>query len=217
MHRAFSRPRARAAVVPFLFLAATCAGEPERPGSPLPLDDDAYVEVMAQLELIRSRSFPAEEPETRQALADSARAAVLSDRGVDAAELLRFAEIVGADPGRMEDLYGRIAALADSLREIEAAARDSLEAAARDSLEAAARDSTGAAARGDSTGAAEGRDSLASQDSVPPPLSEETPEAGNPDPPGRIGRQPPPLPQSRPGERGASRRPLPGTTSPDSS
>lgn len=200
MHRAFSRPRARAAVVPFLFLAATCAGEPERPGSPLPLDDDAYVEVMAQLELIRSRSFPAEEPETRQALADSARAAVLSDRGVDAGELLRFAEIVGADPGRMEDLSGRIAALADSLREIEAAARDSLEAAARDS-----------------TGAAEGRDSLASQDSVPPPLSEETPEAGNPDPPGRIGRQPPPLPQSRPGERGASRRPLPGTTSPDSS
>jgi hypothetical protein len=125
------------AVAALAVAVSGCGGSGDRSRSPLPMTEEAYVEVMARLEHLRRRSFPGSGPEAREAAADSARTGLLAERGLSADQLLRFAERVGSDPARMEAISERIAALADSLREIERTeARDT--AAAKESVPAAA-------------------------------------------------------------------------------
>jgi hypothetical protein len=153
MLRVITRPPACAAVASVLVLATACAGDPDRAGPSLPMEEDIYVEILARLDLIRTRNYPAEQAGARDSVADSARTALLSDYDVAPEQLLSFAEIVGEDPATMEILSARIATLADSLRKEEmAAARDSA-AAGGDS---AAAGSDSAVAGGDSAAAVQG-------------------------------------------------------------
>jgi hypothetical protein len=80
-----------------------------------PIPDDSYVEVMAELTRIRRRPPTARGQIERDRLADSVRTEVLNRHGVTVAEIIEFADVVGSDPGRMQDLAERIATLADSL------------------------------------------------------------------------------------------------------
>lgn len=103
-----------------LLLAATaaaagtgCAG-PER--SEPPVSEDLYVEVMARLAAIRAASAPGGPADTISgARADSLRRSVLAERGISREDLKSFARAVGDEPGRMEALWKRIGARADSL------------------------------------------------------------------------------------------------------
>ena len=81
----------------------------------LPIPEDSYVAVMAELARVRRRPPPARGQLERDRLADSVRTEVLERHGVTAAELVDFAAAVGSDPGRMQDLAERIESFADSL------------------------------------------------------------------------------------------------------
>jgi len=80
-----------------------------------PIPDDSYVEVMAELTRLRRRPPTARGQIERDRLADSVRTEVLNRHGVTVAEIIEFADVVGSDPSRMQDLAERIATLADSL------------------------------------------------------------------------------------------------------
>lgn len=115
--------------------AAGCAG-PER--SEAPVSEDVYVEAMARLAAIRvaadsgrvtpeapgqrSDSLPARAPEPggevaalSTSRADSLRESVLERHGITRRDLKIFARVVGDEPRRMEALWERISARADSL------------------------------------------------------------------------------------------------------
>ncbi len=125
-------------------LAGTACAGPER--SEAPVREEVYVEVMARLAAVRAAAdssraalpSPGQEadsagrdapplqagpdPEGRsrtlaQGTADSLREAVLREHEVRREDLEAFARIVGDEPKRMETLWTRIAARADSLRE----------------------------------------------------------------------------------------------------
>lgn len=117
-----ARPRAASRLAAGLLLAATaatagaaCAG-PER--SEAPVREDVYVEVMARLAAVRAASDPGRlaDPLPRSR-ADSLREEVLARHGVSRSELKTFARVVGDEPRRMEALWERIGARADSLTE----------------------------------------------------------------------------------------------------
>lgn len=124
-----------------LAAAAGCAG-PER--SEAPVSEDVYVEVMARLAAVRVAADPDRvTPETRRrrsdslpaggqpsargpepdgrvgalstGRADSLRDSILEEHGITRSDLKIFARVVGDEPGRMEALWNRIAARADSL------------------------------------------------------------------------------------------------------
>lgn len=95
--------------------AAACAG-PER--SEPPVDEATYVEVMGRLAAIRAASDPGRRADPLSGTrADSLRRAVLAEHGVSRPELEAFARAVGDEPARMEGLWKRIGARADSLTE----------------------------------------------------------------------------------------------------
>jgi len=103
-----------AAAFATLALAAACRREPAG------LDPDVYVEAMARLSYADIVLF-------ERARVDSARAAILSDLGVTAAELVAFADRNGDDIARMQAVWGRIRDRVDSL-EATAAAGDTVDA-----------------------------------------------------------------------------------------
>lgn len=80
-----------------------------------PISPDVYVGVMAELADLRRFPPAGGDLADRDARADSMRKAILEAHAVTAAELLAFAEQAGPDPGRMESLAERIAAMTDSL------------------------------------------------------------------------------------------------------
>lgn len=93
--------------------APACAG-PER--SEPTVSDDLYVEVMSRLAAIRAASDPGRVADPLPpARADSLRRGVLARRGVSRADLKAFARLVGDEPDRMQALWKRIGARADSL------------------------------------------------------------------------------------------------------
>lgn len=76
------------------------------------LPDSVYVQAVARLQLI-----PTPTDSAAQAEADSLRALVLADHGVEPEQLLAFAEVVGREPGRSERIWEQIGAAVDSIRE----------------------------------------------------------------------------------------------------
>lgn len=90
-----------------------CSGE-ERTASP-PASDSVYVEVMARLVLLDSAMTRPADVSLRGLDRDSARQEVLERFGVDARELLEYAEERGRSPAAMAEIWGRIQELADSL------------------------------------------------------------------------------------------------------
>ena len=98
-----------------LSLVTGCDERAAREDVTLPIPEDSYVGVMAELARVRRRPPPARGQLERDRLADSVRTEVLERHGVTAVEIVEFADAVGADPGRMQDIAERIEALADSL------------------------------------------------------------------------------------------------------
>jgi len=98
---------------------AACRADPSTATDSPALSDDTYVSVMVGLLLIDARPADAETEEERQAIMDSARAEVLATHDITARELVEFAELVGRDPGRMEDMWHRVTQAFDSTRSAE--------------------------------------------------------------------------------------------------
>lgn len=192
-----------------LAAAAGCAG-PER--SEPPVSEDVYVEVMARLAAVRvaadpdrvtpetpgqrSDSLPAggqppargPEPDGRvetlsTGRADSLRASILEEHGITRRDLKVFARVVGDEPDRMEALWNRIAARADSL------------VGAGWPVDTATAPDDSAAGGADSTAGAERL--------VAPPTSPQDSGAGRADSlPSGLDALPDPDPDSAPGRRG---------------
>lgn len=99
-------------IVPTL-VAVGCRPGPA--GDDDPIAPDTYVAAMAELADLRRFPPPGDDRTDRDARADSMRAEILQAHGVTPEDLLAFAEHVGPDPERMEDLTERIATLTDSL------------------------------------------------------------------------------------------------------
>ncbi|MFQ5889230.1 MAG: hypothetical protein ACE5JR_04160 [Gemmatimonadota bacterium] len=99
-------------LVPTLLLAAACG---DAPRSHAGLTDSAYVELLARLVLVEATTPAVGPPLARRQAEDSARAAILEEHGVSPDSLIRFAEIAGRDPARMQALWEAIAARVDSL------------------------------------------------------------------------------------------------------
>lgn len=97
-----------AALAAALVAAPSCDGEATDPGL---VSDSTYVDLMARLWLVQER-HGREEDEA----ADSARRAVLAERGVSEADLRRYAERHGDDPFRMAELWRAVEAKAEELR-----------------------------------------------------------------------------------------------------
>lgn len=125
-----------------LVVSAACAlpllacggGEPSASGV---VSDSTYVEVMARLVLLDSTmTSPAEVP-LGGLDRDSARRIVLRRHGVDADELLRFAEERGRSPEVMADVWRRVQELGDSLESSDWRPGAEAEPAARRDREAA--------------------------------------------------------------------------------
>ena len=98
-----------------LSLVTGCDERAAREDVTLPIPEDSYVAVMAELARVRRRPPHARGQIERDRLADSVRAEVLERHGVTAVEMVEFADGAGSDPGRMQDIAERIEALADSL------------------------------------------------------------------------------------------------------
>lgn len=101
-------PKLVAALVVALVASPACGGEAPEPG---PVSDSTYVDVMARLWLVQERH----DREDAEA-ADSARRAVLAERGVSEADLRAYAERHGDDPRRMAELWRAVEAKAEELR-----------------------------------------------------------------------------------------------------
>ena len=87
--------------------ASLACREPEGP-----IDEETYVHVMARLSYAQARFLDV-------ASIDSARRAILEETGIDPVDLLAFAELHGADTGRMTVLHDRIRLAVDSLDAVE--------------------------------------------------------------------------------------------------
>lgn len=81
------------------------------------LRDDVYVQVMTEL-LLLDALLPDDRmlPEREAGLADSLRAEILAAHMVTAEEILDFADAIGSEAGRMEELWERITHIYDSTR-----------------------------------------------------------------------------------------------------
>ena len=79
------------------------------------LSDSTYVQVMARLALVDSTLSPADYHLPDSLPPDSARSLVLGHWGVADSSLISFAEEVGSEPERMQEIWQRIRELADSL------------------------------------------------------------------------------------------------------
>jgi hypothetical protein len=138
-----------------LAVSISSCGEEPVPTDEGPVTDDLYVSVMTELLLLDASPPDGESVEERNAAADSARAAILHSHGLTAPDVLRFAETVGGQPARMEEMWQRITHDYDSIRaatlrretEARSEAEGKLGSDARSAAETAvSRDS---AARGD--------------------------------------------------------------------
>ncbi len=101
----------RTALVMVAVLATMAACRPTG-GEAEPLSESDYISVMARLSLIE---VAISQPE-QGAAADSARARVLSDYGVDPDHLIAFAAAAGNDPERMQALWQAITDTVEQLR-----------------------------------------------------------------------------------------------------
>ena len=73
----------------------------------LPIPEDSYVAVMAELARVRRRPPPARGQLERDRLADSVRTEVLERHGVTAAELIEFADVVPSLAGELRAAAAR--------------------------------------------------------------------------------------------------------------
>ncbi len=110
-----NRTKTLGGVLLLMTLASGCVerAPEEVPG---PVTDDVYVDVMTQLLLVDvnpPKGASAEERETRE---DSVRAKILADHGVTSGDVLRYADALGSEAGRMESLWQRITQQFDSTR-----------------------------------------------------------------------------------------------------
>lgn len=96
-----------------LLLALGCNSSQEQRVDPI--EPGAFVSVMANLAQVSQFPPDGSGAEDREARADSLREEVLRDHGITAEQLLAFADQVGRDPSRMEELAQRIAVVNDSL------------------------------------------------------------------------------------------------------
>lgn len=96
-------------------MVAACGGSDRGAGGPL--SDSVYVEVMARLVLLDPDMTSESEVPLRGLPRDTARRRVLDRYGVEADQLLAFAEAEGRSPATMAELWQRIQELSDSLRD----------------------------------------------------------------------------------------------------
>ena len=114
--RTMKRGRTDTAIPLLLALAGAWPGVAcsERPAADAGLPDSVYVRVLARLQLIPSSTDSAS-----RITADSLRARVLAEHGVNAEQLLAFAKAVGRQPERSQAIWEEIGAAVDSIREAE--------------------------------------------------------------------------------------------------
>ena len=98
------------------FASGCRAQAPEE--APGPVTDDIYVDLMTRLLLVDAQPPKGASVEERERKADSARANILADHGVTAGDVLRYADEIGSEPGRMEVLWQRITQQYDSTRSV---------------------------------------------------------------------------------------------------
>ena len=110
-----------------LSLVTGCDDRSAREDVAPPIPENAYVAVMAELARVRRRPPHARGQIERDRLADSVRTEVLERHSVTAVELVEFADVVGSDPGSMQEIAERIEALADSI-EVVSVQADSIRA-----------------------------------------------------------------------------------------
>lgn len=111
------RAPGRRGVVVLALLLAGCGVDAVDGGAAGPVSDSVYVEVMARLVLLDSVMASGDGRLPEGMTRDSARALVLRAHHVTGDELLTFARERGTRPERMEDIWGRIRELSDSLGE----------------------------------------------------------------------------------------------------
>lgn len=80
------------------------------------MQDDAYVQVMAELMFLDAGPPPGVPAGDWEASLDSLREGILTAHGVTASEILEFAATLGSEAGRMEALWQVIAQKYDSMR-----------------------------------------------------------------------------------------------------
>jgi hypothetical protein len=80
-----------------------------------PIEPEVFVSVMANLSQVYQFPPDGSGAEDREARADSLRQSILRQHGISAEQLLAFADQVGRDPSRMEELAEQIAVINDSL------------------------------------------------------------------------------------------------------
>lgn len=98
-----------------LSLVVGCGEDVPTAYSDLPMTEDSYVGVMADLVRLQRHPPVARGQIERDRLADSVRLEILERHGVSPSALVEFADIVGYDPAAMQVLAEQIAELADSL------------------------------------------------------------------------------------------------------
>jgi hypothetical protein len=99
-----------------LLLLLTACRDPGSDDSPsLPIPQQTYVEVMAELARLRRRPPPARGAPERERLADSIRTEILARHHVSPEQILAFAEAAGRDPAFMLTISQAIAELSDSM------------------------------------------------------------------------------------------------------
>ena len=193
-----------------LSLVTGCDERAAREDVTLPIPEDSYVAVMAELARVRRRPPHARGQIERDRLADSVRAEVLERHGVTAVEMVEFADAAGSDPGRMQDIAERIEALADSL-EVGSVQPDSIRA---DSAVITAPEDAAAEPGADPETRFGSPDLAPLADSavrVESPTAEDTTGVIEPAPPTDSA-----APRSRPSDAGPRRRRPPRPATPDS-
>ncbi len=110
-----NRTKTLGGVLLLMTLASGCVerAPEEVPG---PVTDDVYVDVMTQLLLVDVNPPKGASAEEREAREDSVRAKILADHGVTSGDVLRYADALGSEAGRMETLWRRITQQFDSTR-----------------------------------------------------------------------------------------------------
>jgi len=110
-----NRTKTLGGVLLLMILASGCVERaPEEVAGPV--TDDVYVDVMTQLLLVDVNPPKGASAEEREAREDSVRAKVLADHGVTSGDVLRYADALGSEAGRMETLWQRITQQFDSTR-----------------------------------------------------------------------------------------------------
>ena len=110
-----NRTKTLGGVLLLMTLASGCVerAPEEIPG---PVTDDVYIDVMTQLLLVDVKPPKGASAEEREARADSMRAKILAEHGVTSGDVLRYADALGSEAGRMESLWQRITQQFDSTR-----------------------------------------------------------------------------------------------------